>query len=108
MAGFVVLLLGLVIHPVGAGVHELVYGTPNYREEPTSVALPDVEEGLEPLPEGYSLGPCRPNPFNTKLFVPFSLGRDGEVRIKVFSSDGRLVRSFSGRFRASEKVVLVK
>jgi len=69
---------------------------------------PAVEEGLEPLPQGYSLGPCRPNPFNTKLFVPFSLGRDGEVRIKVFSSDGRLVRSFSGRFRASEKVVLVK
>ena len=46
--------------------------------------------------------PCRPNPFNSRLVVPFSLGRDGRVSIKVFSFDGRLVRKFAGKFPAGE------
>lgn len=73
------------------------------RSGPEELSVAPVVEG-EPIHLSYSyrLGPCHPNPFNTKLVVPFYLEEKGEVHIRIYSSTGRSVREFSGEFPAGE------
>ena len=43
--------------------------------------------------QGTILHPGRPNPFGPATTLSFSLARGGDVSLKVFSPDGRLVRT---------------
>jgi hypothetical protein len=44
-----------------------------------------------PRPDGFQLGPCRPNPFNNATLVPFTLPQSGLVDLTVHDLRGRLV-----------------
>jgi hypothetical protein len=44
-----------------------------------------------PRPDGFQLGPCRPNPFNNSTLVPFTLPQSGLVDLTVHDLQGRLV-----------------
>jgi len=44
----------------------------------------------------FSLGSCRPNPFNPVTMIPFSLPSRGAVTLQVFSVRGELVRTLIG------------
>lgn len=46
------------------------------------------------IPQATELLPAYPNPFNPQLFIPFSLVRDSQVRIRIFNSRGQLQQNF--------------
>ena len=45
------------------------------------------------LPRATALLPNYPNPFNPRTTVAFDLAREGRVRVRIYSVDGRLVRT---------------
>ena len=51
--------------------------------------VPTVVDDQESLPIAYWLGQNYPNPFNATTVIPFSLPRDGRVRIDLYSVLGQ-------------------
>ncbi|MBE0567790.1 MAG: Ig-like domain-containing protein, partial [Krumholzibacteria bacterium] len=49
--------------------------------------------GPHDLPALTALQPNYPNPFNPRTTVAFDLAREGTVRLRIYSVDGRLVRT---------------
>jgi hypothetical protein len=41
----------------------------------------------------FSLGPSFPNPNNPEAWIPYTLGKDVEVTITIYSSSGRIIRT---------------
>lgn len=52
-----------------------------------------IKETGETLPQDFSLSQNYPNPFNASTVIQFSLKRDSDVEINVFSADGSLVKN---------------
>jgi hypothetical protein len=46
-----------------------------------------------PVPQVSTLGPNVPNPFNPSTELSFALSRAGDVRLRIYSLQGRLVRT---------------
>lgn len=71
-----------------------------YLQSPTAV---EVETGLPPAT--LQLSQNAPNPFNPVTVLRFQLGQPGPVALRIYSVDGRLVRTLvrgnlpSGRFK---------
>jgi len=68
-----------------------------------------VSSGLTPavdVPMPVSLAQNRPNPFNPKTSIAFSLDRDGPVTLRVFDARGRLVRTLVNETRAAGQHVV--
>jgi len=61
-----------------------VFG-PSGAVPPTAVAEGDV------LPEEFTLGDPYPNPFNSRVVIPFSVPRTCHVEVEVFDTLGRRV-----------------
>jgi hypothetical protein len=53
------------------------------------------------LPTVYSLGQCRPNPFNPVTTISYGLPRDGHVSLKVWDISGRLAATLVDGFRTA-------
>ncbi|RLG56741.1 MAG: hypothetical protein DRN95_06435 [Candidatus Hydrothermarchaeota archaeon] len=53
----------------------------------------EVEEGPSGIPLGWELGQAYPNPFNTRVVIPFEVGSPGKVEIGIYDVKGRSVRS---------------
>ena len=47
---------------------------------------------LEALPEVSGLGQNYPNPFNPETWIPYQLHQESDVSLRIYSSDGTLVR----------------
>ena len=47
------------------------------------------------VPELFTLGPNRPNPFNGGTKIPVSTLADDPLRVEIFDLSGRLIRTFS-------------
>jgi len=47
---------------------------------------------LEALPEISGLGQNYPNPFNPETWIPYQLHQESDVSLRIYSSDGTLVR----------------
>ena len=63
-------------------------------------------ESPEPVPVALTLRPNVPNPFNPVTRIPFALGQDGPVSLRVFDVAGRLVATLLDRsLPAGEHVV---
>jgi hypothetical protein len=66
---------------------------------PIDVGLPpfdilvsqDWVTGIGDTPLATQLGPNYPNPFNPETSIPFVLGRDGRVTLRIFDVNGRFV-----------------
>ncbi|MHB9029830.1 MAG: FlgD immunoglobulin-like domain containing protein, partial [Candidatus Latescibacterota bacterium] len=55
----------------------------------------------ENVPQPYALGQNYPNPFNPATVIPFTLSRDGEVKLVIFNALGQNVRTLvNGRLSA--------
>lgn len=54
---------------------------------PTPVATEDASQ----LPDGFSLSPSYPNPFQTEVTIPYALGSPSRVWLQVYDVQGRLV-----------------
>ena len=56
-------------------------------------AMNELEKRLEKeLPTRTHLMQNYPNPFNPETYIPFALGENADVRIEIYSPDGRRVR----------------
>jgi len=56
-------------------------------------AMNELEKRLEKeLPTRTHLLQNYPNPFNPETYIPFALASDGDVKINIYSPDGRRVR----------------
>jgi len=67
-----------------------------------SISIAYVAEGPG-LPEGYSLSPPYPNPFNSSVVLRFRIPRPSHVHLEVLDSEGRSVRTVArGVFPAGE------
>ena len=56
-------------------------------------AMNELEKRLEKeLPTRTHLMQNFPNPFNPETYIPFALASDGDVKINIYSPDGRRVR----------------
>jgi len=84
-----------VFRPVGGGVVEPVNKQP--------VTWGQVKQ--TELYQNY------PNPFNPETWIPYQLGEDTKVEIRIYTSDGQLVRSLNlghkqaGSYTSKEKAV---
>ncbi|MBN1542260.1 T9SS type A sorting domain-containing protein [candidate division KSB1 bacterium] len=58
----------------------------------TSVSQPSSVPGCYSLRQNY------PNPFNPTTFIPFSLARDGEIRMEIFNTLGQRVALLADGF----------
>ncbi len=56
-----------------------------------AVLMPVKEPELTLLPAGFKVSPPYPNPFNNSVTIPFSLPKADEIRIQVYTVDGRLI-----------------
>lgn len=68
-----------------------VFG-PSGAVPPTAVAEGDV------LPKEFTLGNPYPNPFNSRVVIPFSVPRTCHVEVEVFDTIGRRVWGCAGTF----------
>lgn len=50
---------------------------------------------LSTLPAKTSLLPNYPNPFNPETWIPYQLAKPAEVRVAIYSADGKLVRTLA-------------
>ena len=57
------------------------------------IVLKHLMEALTPKKTG--LLPNYPNPFNPETWIPYKLSKPGEVRITIYSVDGKLVRTLA-------------
>jgi hypothetical protein len=48
-----------------------------------------------PAPLGYYLGDAYPNPFNSTTLIAFTVPKEGDVTLRLFDSNGRLVRDLA-------------
>ena len=46
----------------------------------------------EEIAPKFALGMCRPNPFNPRVLIEYSVGEGARVRLGVYDALGRLVR----------------
>ncbi len=70
------------------------------------IATDVVSDANTALPDQFSLHQNYPNPFNPTTVIGFSLPRAGEVRLDVYNSLGRLVRTLhDGRLEAGDHKV---
>lgn len=53
-----------------------------------------IEEPPVNLPDHFELHQNYPNPFNPVTQIPFTLHRSGEISLKVYNSNGMLVKDF--------------
>ena len=53
------------------------------------------EMRVELIPNKTALFQCYPNPSNPETWIPYQLAEAGQVKIKIYSSTGQLVRYFS-------------
>ncbi len=68
----------------------------------------DVAEQTAAVPDEIHVSPAWPNPFNSTTTLTFELRRELEVRIDLFSVEGRVVRSVaSGRYGAGVSRVVI-
>ncbi len=80
--------LGSTQHRLGLQIH--VEG----RDLANRVLPVDLNQALETsLPQADALGGNFPNPFNPSTSIPFTLARQGMVRLEIYGVDGRLTRT---------------
>jgi len=61
----------------------------------------------ESVPEVFGLGPVYPNPFNSATTIEFSIGEDCDVRLEVYNSLGKKVRTlYDGEIAAGSYRVI--
>jgi aminopeptidase N len=70
---------------------DVVFDPDNWLLDENDMVPTSVLAGA-PAP-GFSLGQCRPNPFNPVTTIPFSLPSPGRVTLQVFSIQGGLIRT---------------
>jgi len=51
-----------------------------------------ADQGAAAIPGGVSIAPARPNPFNPATLLAFQIERAGQVELKIFDAQGRVVR----------------
>ena len=67
---------------------------------------------IAPLPEATVLLANYPNPFNPETWIPYLLAQDANVTIRIYNTNGRLVRyldlgaQIAGSYATQEKAVL--
>jgi len=59
----------------------------------TSAVLTTEVEAAQRRPLKFSLGQNYPNPFNPSSVIPFSLERAAHVRVRLYNSDGTVLRT---------------
>jgi hypothetical protein len=65
-------------------------GTGPYHQIPTNAAGVDDDAAT---PHALAFAPAAPNPFATSTLLHYSLPRDGAVSVKLYDTQGRLVRT---------------
>lgn len=68
-------------------------GEPSVEAGPISVDVPATAS--PPAPRVLTLGPVRPNPFNPRATISVTLDRDGPFVLRVYRSNGTLVRTLA-------------
>jgi hypothetical protein len=84
---------------VDAGVQPVTYWyrIVGFEETGESEAFGPYEVTVQSLaPARLQLHPAKPNPFNPHTLLSFDLPRDGAVFVRIYSIDGRLVRTLVG------------
>ena len=66
---------------------------PAKQNTPEDIEDIDSEEQITSLPIEYELAPNYPNPFNPSTTIKFALPEAGRVTLKIFASNGQLVRT---------------
>jgi len=88
---------GTLTFSAAAGYEQVVMSVANVHLSGSGVYLYTVEEGAvaapaTPIPTTPVLA-SHPNPFNPRTEVRFSLPADGRARVRIYATDGRLVRT---------------
>ncbi len=69
----------------------------------------DVAESSKELPSTITLEPAWPNPFNSTTRLSFTLSRAADVRIDLYSVEGRLVRTLAnGTYTAGTSTIAIQ
>jgi hypothetical protein len=68
-------------------------------ENPSSITGLETRDGADPAPDGFSLSPNYPNPFNGGTVIEFSLERPAWVKLYVFTVRGECVRMLEDGMR---------
>jgi len=64
-------------------------------------------EGIVLMPTETSLGQNYPNPFNNSTVIPFTLAKSGDVKLQVWDTNGRLIKTLkSGRMHAGRQAAI--
>jgi len=68
-----------------------------YEQDCTPTSVDEPVTGLEPGDGNIALAPCSPNPFTRSTRVSFSLREAGRISVRIYTPDGRLVKSLAER-----------
>jgi len=71
----------------------------------------ELTVSLRPLPKVTQLLQNYPNPFNPETWIPYQLNQASEVSLRIYSSDGTLVRQIdlglkpAGNYQRTERAI---
>ncbi len=63
-----------------------------YGEQITLDRITSVPQNSTDVPSTFSLSQNYPNPFNPETTIPFDIQREGRVTVKIYNSEGKVVK----------------
>ncbi|MFC1712842.1 FlgD immunoglobulin-like domain containing protein, partial [Candidatus Poribacteria bacterium] len=85
------LLPKVSVQPSGAAI--ATFGSAKNRYDIAQAIAGPSAEAVQSMPINFSLLQNYPNPFNPETWIPYQLGRDSDVAIKIHTPSGQLVRT---------------
>lgn len=83
------------VHAKYWGTHASPGAPLNPEGHPDPERVTSVWQDLSHLPAHTTLLPNYPNPFNPETWIPYHLAESAEVTLRIYSTEGRLVRSLA-------------
>ncbi|MCB2206541.1 T9SS type A sorting domain-containing protein [bacterium] len=91
-------LPNVVIDDLKITPDDILYAATHGRGMWRTSAIVSVDDEAQP-PLSFSLGQNYPNPFNPTSVIPFTLDKASHVRVRLYTSDGKLLQTLLDEWR---------